>query len=117
MIALAEEGSLPEGEALKRNIALRHRINRVWQILFQTSTVIGIIALTALLFNIVNQSFGFAAVQNKVDPGGLAVAGVPLEELPKEQLARILEGNVSRGLMRRLANDQPFAERSQENVY
>lgn len=46
-----------------------------------------------------------------------SVMGTELADLPKATLTEILEGNVSAGLMRRLENDQPFAERSQQNVY
>lgn len=108
---------LPEGEAFEHQIAVRHRVGAAWRLIFRASTVIGIIALTALLYNIVNQSFGLVAVQNKVDPDTLAVGGVPLGELSKQQLVVILEENVSRGLMRRLESDQPLTERSRENVY
>lgn len=110
-------GGLPEGEALTRNIATRHRAGRVWRILLQAGTVVAIVALLALLYNIVNQSFGLVAVENTVAPQTLAVDGIPLEQLSKEQLVVILEEQLSRGLMRRLERDQPFAERSRENVY
>jgi len=111
------EGSLPEGAALRRNIAGRNRVGKAWHLVFQASTIVGIIALAALLYNIVNQSFGLVAVQNKVEPETLAVEGVSLEELTKEQLVTILEAHVSKGVMRRLESEIPFASRSRENVY
>jgi phosphate transport system permease protein len=46
-----------------------------------------------------------------------AVIARDLSELDKEDLVQVLEANVSRGLMRRFENDQPLAERSQQNVY
>ena len=36
--------------------------------MLQASTVVGIVVLMALLLNIMNGAFGYAAVQNKVDP-------------------------------------------------
>ena len=36
--------------------------------MFMASTLVGIIALLALLFNIIDSAFGYVAVQNKVDP-------------------------------------------------
>jgi len=99
------------------NLDRRHRTGRTWLILFQASTIVGIIALTALLVTIANGAFGFVAVENRVDPASLAVDGVPLRDLPKEELVRILQENVSNGLFRRLEHDQPFSERSRENVY
>jgi len=106
-----------DNEEFRFNLTGRHRSARVWQVVFQASTVIGIIALTALIFNILNQSFGYVATRNKVDPATLAVDGVPLEELDKDHLVRILEENVSKGLFRRFENDQPFSQRSWEDVY
>ena len=113
----SSENGLPEGEALRRNITTRHRKGKVWHIIFQASTIVGIIALTALLYNIVNQSFGLVAVQNKVEPETLAVDGIPLDDLTKEQLIVILEAYVSKGVLRRMESEIPFATRSRENVY
>ncbi len=99
------------------DLPIRRRRGRLWAAVFQASTVVGILVLTALLYNIVNSAFGLVAVVNQVDPARLAVNGVPLEELPKEELVRILESHVSSGLFRRLERDRPFDERSRDNVY
>jgi phosphate transport system permease protein len=107
----------PVRAEFQQNLAGRHRTARLWQVVFQASTTIGIIVLVALLYNVINQAFGLVAVQNKVDPESLALNGVSLEELPKDQLVQVLQENISTGLFRRLENDQPFAERTRENVY
>lgn len=107
----------PDGTDFRYNVAARYRVGRIWHVIFQASTLIGIIALTALLYNVVNQSFGLVAIQNEVDPMALAVDGVPLEKLSKEQLVQVLQENVSKGLFRRFESEQPFAERTRENVY
>lgn len=111
------DDSLPQGEALRRQISKRRRTGMVWHIVFQVSTIVGIIALVALLYNIVNQTFGLVAVQNKVEPETLAVDGVPLEDLSKEQLIAILEAHVSKGVIRRYESEMPFVSRSREDVY
>ncbi len=111
------DDSLPQGEALRQQISRRHRVGMVWHIVFQVSTIVGIIALVALLYNVVNQTFGLVAVQNKVEPETLAVDGVPLEDLSKEQLIAILEAHVSKGVMRRYESEMPFVSRSREDVY
>lgn len=98
-------------------IARRHRVGRVWSLIFLGAIIIAIVALGALLYNIIDESFGLAAIENKVDPDTLAIEGVPLEDLSKEQLTEILAAHVSAGLMRRFENDQPFAERDRESVY
>ncbi|MEJ5311846.1 MAG: phosphate ABC transporter permease PstA [Anaerolineae bacterium] len=99
------------------NLAHRHRVGWAWLLVFQVSTIVGIIVLTTLLLNIINGAFGYAAVENKVDPDTLAVNGVPLEDLPKEELIRILRENISAGLYRRLESEIPLAERERLDVY
>lgn len=114
---LNSAGSLPAGEEYRQLTIARQRRGQIWAIVFQLSTLVGILALSALLYTIVNQTFGLAAVVNTVDPASLAVNNVPLEDLSKEQLVEVLRANVSSGLMRRFEHDQPFAERSAGNVY
>ena len=99
------------------NLRRRHRVGRFWLLVFQASTVVGIIALGALLITIVNSAFGYIVLENKVDPTSLAVNGVPLDELSKEDLTLVLQQNVSKGLFRRFENDMPFEERTRGEIY
>jgi phosphate transport system permease protein len=98
-------------------VAERQRIGAVWHSVFVAATLIGIIALMALLYTVMVQSFGLVAVENRTDPATLAVNGAPLEALDKEQLVEILRGGISAGVMRRYESEQPFAERTRENIY
>lgn len=98
-------------------LAGRHKVGKVWLVVFQVATLVGVIMLTILLLTIVNKSFGFAAVENEVNPASLAVNGVPLEELDKEMLVQVLRENVSAGLFARFEHDLPFAERDAANIY
>ena len=99
------------------NIEKRQRTGTVWQIIFQVSTIVGIIALTALLLNILDSAFGYTVLEAKVDPATLTVDGVPLEKQNKEQLVTLLRTKISSGAYNKLEKDQPFAERSRANVY
>ena len=58
----------PEGENLQQKIMARQRRGAIWRIIFLSSTLIGIISLIVLLYNIINSVFGYVAVQNKIDP-------------------------------------------------
>lgn len=109
-------GVLPTGEDYRRLAQSRQRRGAVWATVFQISTVIGIVALTALLYTVINQSFGLAAIINTVPPETLAVNGVALEDQTKEQLVETLRANVSSGLMRRFEFEQPMEDRSRENI-
>jgi phosphate transport system permease protein len=177
--------SYPEGAAGEKQVVGRQRRGAFWSFMFRASTFFGILALLALLYNVVNSAFGFVMLENEIDPAvivqqaqgemllnasgvnpseadqeltaGVAVdanaigffgyayvqehrdtiRAVPVDgvepnaatvdsgeflptelaDLPKETLVGILESHVSSGLMRRFESDQPFAERTQENVY
>jgi len=100
-----------------RDLHRRYQVGYLWQVIFLASTIAGFIALSALLYNIINQSFGYVAIQNEVEPGSLAADGIALVDLPKETLVEVLQQNISAGLFRRLERDQPFNQRSREDVY
>ncbi len=100
-----------------RRLAKRHKMGRAWYVLFQAATMVGIIALATLLLKIIDQSFGYVAFENEVDPQSLAVDGVLIEDLPKEALVQILQDNISVGVFRRLESEKPFNERSRSDVY
>ncbi len=99
------------------NLPRRHRLGAVWQWIFFAATIIGIFVLSALLLDILNESFGYVALEARVDPDTLAVDGVPLEDLPKEELIRILQDSLSASAFNKLNDEKPFEERSQANVY
>lgn len=98
-------------------VSRRHVSGQLWLAIFQVATLIGVVALTVLLLTILNDSFGYVAVENKVDPDSLAVNGIPLDAQDKESLVQTLRGNISAGLYARFERDQPFAERDEANVY
>lgn len=109
--------ALPTGEEYRRLTAARQRNGKAWAVIFQLATLIGIVALTALLYTIINQTFGLVVVTNTVDPDTLTVNGIALEDQSKEQLVEVFQANVSSGLLRRFESEQPFAERSADSVY
>lgn len=110
----AAPNDMPEGNQLRAHLAARYRTGLIWQSLFLLATCLGIIALTALLYNVTISAFGLVAVVDKVDPATLADR--PLEELEKAQLVAVLQANISRGAFNRLERDQPFDSRSREDV-
>lgn len=113
---LRSTGRLPEGlDAIKRNIALRQRIGRIWQMVLMVCTAAGLLILLLLLYNIVNDAFGGMAVQ----------AEVPLEEiwgerqptdLSQAELIAILQERLRSRVLNRLEREQPLAERGAENL-
>ena len=60
----------------------RHRTARIWQSIFFLSTSAAILALATLLFSIVNQSFGYIIVVNKIEPQTLS--STPLDQLTNQ---------------------------------
>jgi phosphate transport system permease protein len=98
------------------NVEGRHRRGMLWHVLFQASTVVGILALIALMLNIINGAFGYVAYEARVDPDTLAVDGVPVTDQSKEQLVSVLQSNISSGAYNTLEKDKPFAERTREEI-
>ncbi|MBE9479622.1 MAG: phosphate ABC transporter permease PstA [Chloroflexi bacterium] len=104
------------GDEFAYEIGKRHRIGALWRRLFQVWIIVGIVALSALLINIINSNVGYAAFEYGTPPDSLAREGVPLEELSRDQLAVIFQNNVSKGLYRRYESEMPYNERIQEEM-
>ena len=68
-----KRSSYPEGEGLQKFVNKRRRNGNIWRSLFLLSTTVAIIALSVLLINIINDSFGYVAIQNKIDPEELVL--------------------------------------------
>jgi len=99
------------------NLKRRHLLERIWRVVFRSSTVIGIIFLSLLLYNITNQSFGYVAEETKIDPDSLSVNGVPLKQLTVLELRDILAKNISSGRLRQLDRENPLLKMSNTEIY
>ncbi|NLG73699.1 MAG: phosphate ABC transporter permease PstA [Chloroflexi bacterium] len=111
----APAGAVPEPFTGEANLSARRRTGAIWRTIFQLSTIIGILALGALIFTIIDKSFGYVLFVYEVDPAELAVGGTPLEQLSREQLIQVFQQNVSAGVFRNQQRIQPLAERSRED--
>jgi len=112
----APAGAVPEPFTGEANLSARRRTGAIWRTIFQLSTIIGIIALGALIFTIIDKSFGYVLFVYEVDPAELAVGGTTLEQLSREQLIQVFQQNVSAGVFRNQQRIQPLAERSREDI-
>ncbi len=115
--AMTDESLFPRGAALHARMQRRQRRGTRWMALFGASAAIACIALSALLFNILDQSFGYVVSVNAVEPEQLAIDGVPLEEQSVNALAIHLQQGISAGVLHRLESEQPLLERSREELY
>jgi phosphate transport system permease protein len=104
-------------EGFVNNLDGRNRKGALWHVIFQASTIVGIIALVALMINVIDGAFGYVAYEARVDPDTLAVDGTPLEEQSKEQLVALLQSTLSSGAYNKLENEKSFTARSREEVY
>jgi ABC-type phosphate transport system substrate-binding protein len=73
-------GQYPENEDLQRFVNRRKSVGRIWLTIFMLSTIVAIVALSALIYTIVRDSFGYVVVQNTVDPAQL------VEDVEKERM-------------------------------
>jgi phosphate transport system permease protein len=98
------------------NLAIRNRSGRTWQLVFLAATIVGTLALTALLLNIFDSAFGYVAYEAKVTPASLSVDGVALEDQTQAQLIALLQKTLSRGAFNKLNNEKSFESRSRAEV-
>jgi phosphate transport system permease protein len=97
-------------------LASRHKAGSALQKVFTFSTAFGIFVLALLLLTIVNDSFGYAAVTNNIDPATLVVDGVPFLDQTPDQLQTIIKANLTKGKVRGLEKEKPLADRSQADL-
>lgn len=102
-------------ERFDTNVEARHLRGKAVRIVFFTSTVIALVALAALGYNILRESFGLVAIQDTIDPSQLADR--PLQELSRDEMVAILQAHVSAGIFQRLNSEKPFDQQTQEDVY
>lgn len=101
---LTTQDVMPQGEDLKRTTKGRQIRGNLLRIHYFLAIAVGMLALTALLWNIVKGSFTMTAVANTVEPTALTSDGRPLEEVDATELASILthENRVSPARLRTL---------------
>ena len=100
-----------------QNLDARNRNGTIWHLIFQASTIFGIIALIAMLLNIINGAMGYVAYEGRIDPATLTVDGITIEKQSREQLVSLLQTKLSKGAYNKLDNEKPFAERSRSEIY
>jgi phosphate transport system permease protein len=103
----------PQGEAAVKLDRKRSRRGVFFRLLFLASLAVAVLSLLTLLYTVVNQSFGFIALESTIPPDQLiADAGFPpeteLADLDADSLVLILTDRVSRNAGRRLERDQRF---------
>jgi phosphate transport system permease protein len=69
----AQSGAYPEDQELERFIKWRNFNAIFWRVVFVSALGIGLLALLALLYNVVNEAFGLTAVENQVAPTSLVL--------------------------------------------
>ena len=95
-------------------LSARHRIGKFWQMLLAAATIVGILSLIVLIYNVVNEAAGWAVIQYSVDPK--LVLPKPLDELTNEEMIAAIEENLSKGAYQRANTDQPFNTRTKSEL-
>lgn len=92
-----DAGTLPTGDALKRNIEARHIRGTIMRTLTMVSIAVALVALLILISTIVNKTVGLTAVQYAVEPEDLTIEGEPvnrpLDDLSADELGSVLADN------------------------
>ena len=105
----------PQGDAALKLDRKRSRRGVFFRLLFLASLSIAVLSLLTLLYTVVNQSFGYVAIESTIPPEELVAGlGLPPEtqlvDLDAGSLVPLLLEHVSRNAGRRLERDQRFFE-------
>lgn len=111
-----QSGLLAASEGQVSNLPGRHRTGAMWLVIFQASTIVGMIALSVLLLKVINDSFGYAILSYKVDPATLITSATPLEEMTQDDLIAILQENITSGRYQTLAKQKAYLERNPDEL-
>jgi len=109
-------GGLPAGEALQANIRSRRIVGTIWRRLFLASLVLALLALGALLYKVVDDAFGYVALEYRTPPAEI-LGGRELAQVTQADLIAILQEELSPGRFRNLNNEQPFEQRTKEELW
>lgn len=105
-LAMSEEGDFKQ----RKLLGLSARI------VFQVATLIAILLLIILLISIVNNAFGYVAMEYERQPEELLAGRGTFEELSVGGLTTILEENLSSGLIRRYKREGLFSSGSKSRL-
>ncbi len=94
----------------------RQRAARRWELGLALATLVGLVALGGLLYNVLDSAYGLVAMDVKVDPAALAQDGVAIEDQTAPQLAALLRERLKKRDLRNIEKEAPLAERSREDL-
>ncbi len=66
-------GKFPEGDEMEKFVARRQQTGSVWRWLLLSALIIAVLSLIALLYDVVNKSFGYTILQAKVNPTDMLI--------------------------------------------
>ncbi len=104
----------PTPEEYQGLLSKRTRRARLFQAACLLALTVAVVALVALIYTIINDSFGLVAVVNQTEPEaviadlGLDPTQVTLDDLEYDQLLGVLRAGISSGVGRRLEREQRF---------
>ncbi len=106
----------PVEEEYRGLLDRRSRKARLFQMLALLALMTAVLALTTLIYTIVNDSFGLVAVVNENEPADIVASlgydptVTSLSDLSYDEMVGLLEGAVTSGVGRRLEREQRFYE-------
>ena len=99
------------------NLPARQRKGKFWLLIFRVTTLVSILFLVMLLFTILNQAFGYVAIETKRDPASLLAEGQLLDKLERDELIALLKQFLSAGRFANLEREKPLSERSSDDLH
>ena len=97
-------------------LTVRHTRAKVWNYIFSIAIITSFLFLIALLFNIINDTFGYAIIEYETSPESLTYDNKHYTELSTEELRQFLEENLPGRRFRALEREKPFESRNSNEL-
>jgi len=101
-------------DSYRPNLVGRHAAGRTWETIFLAATMVGILGLVLLMFNIINNAFGIVAYADKNDYS--LFSPVPVEQLADSDLIALLTNELSTGAINKLNTEKALTTRSRSEL-
>ncbi|HON89491.1 MAG TPA: phosphate ABC transporter permease PstA [Spirochaetales bacterium] len=95
---------------------VRHQKSKTWNVIFFIAIITSFLFLTALLFNILNDTFGFVIIEYETPPQSLTYENKHYTELSTQELRLFLEENLPGRRFRALEREKPFENRDKSEL-
>ncbi len=107
----------PRIESAGRAVQARRGRTKIWTVIIVAVTALAALILVVFLLNILNDVFGYVAVEYEVMPAEITGSpDTPIEDLEHTTVVQALRDRATTGILRRLESEEPLQTRNKASL-